>query len=157
MGERGIPAMGVDLDPRWLRVAEHAAERAGIKNVAFCRLEVDIDTIALLPHVDAVILLSVWHHWVWSFGLDGATELLAALWDRAGKVMFFETGEAEMPPEFGLPAMGDRPEGWLADYLTATCASSTVTTLGTFKAFGVEGNETRNVAYRNLFAVTRNV
>ena len=155
LGERGIPALGVDLDPRSLRIAQYAARRARIENVGWCRLRVDADTVRLLPRVDAVLALSVWHHWVFAYGLEQAGAILSALWERCDRVLFFETGEEEMPSAFGLPDMAGDTEGWLAGYLAEHCPGGAVSVLGRFRAFGVDGDETRNVAFRHLFAVGR--
>ena len=92
---------------------------------------------------------------MFAYGIEQAGSILSDLWNGCGQVLFFETGEQEMPPEFGLPDFGADPRRWLTDYLTDTCPGSTVTTLGRFKAFGVGGGEHRNVAYRHLFAVSR--
>lgn len=155
LGERGIPTLGVDLDPRSLRIAQHAARRAGVESVGWCRLRVGPDTVSLLPSTDVVLVLSVWHHWVFAYGLDQAGAILSALWDGCGRVLFFETGEEEMPATFGLPDMDGDPKGWLTAYLAERCPGSVVAALGRFKAFGVDGDEERNVAYRHLFAVSR--
>ena len=88
-------------------------------------------------------------------GLDCATELLSTVWDKCGQVMFFETGEDEMPERFGLPVMTPSPQEWLRQYLGRTCANSTVTEVGRYKAFAPGGDEGRNVSYRSLFMVTR--
>jgi hypothetical protein len=65
--------------------------------------------------------------------------------------MFFDTGEDEMPPSFGLPEMTPDTRTWLEGYLSSTCAGSEVRHLGTHAAFDADGNPCR----RNLFAVVR--
>lgn len=152
---KGIPTLGIDLDERFLRVARRAAHKLNVSGVAFCNMEINRDTVRLLPEVDLSLLLSVWHHWVRAYGLGIASEMLAAVWAKSRRVLFFETGEAEMPPDFGLPMLKLSPRDWLADYLQAMCAGSTVEWLGAFKAFAPQGNETRNVVYRNLFKIAR--
>jgi hypothetical protein len=72
-------------------------------------MPVNTETTCLLPHTDVVLLLSVWHHWVKVYGFESATQILSGLWERCNKVLFFETGENEMPADFGLPSMGDSP------------------------------------------------
>ncbi|HSD82333.1 MAG TPA: hypothetical protein VLG46_00650, partial [Anaerolineae bacterium] len=86
---------------------------------------------------------------------EAASEMLAAVWHKSQKVMFFETGEAEMPAEFGLAMLKSSPRQWLEDYLYAMCADAHVAWLGTFKAFAPQGDETQKVVYRNLFKITR--
>ncbi|MBI5564479.1 MAG: methyltransferase [Chloroflexi bacterium] len=152
---KGISTLGIDLDDRFLRIAQRAARKLNVAGVAFCNLAINRDTVRLLPEVDLVLLLSVWHHWVRAYGLGAASELLTAVWAKSQRVLFFETGEAEMPPEFGLSMLKSSPRDWLADYLQAMCAHSTVEWLGAFKAFAPQGDESRKVVYRNLFKVTR--
>ena len=151
----GIPTLGVDRDERFLRIAQYAARRLKSPGIGFCRMDLTPDTIRLLPQVDLVLLLSVWHHWVRDYGLEVASEMLAAVWSRSQKVLFFESGEAEMPAEFGLEMLKSSPRPWLEDYLYAICANAEVRWLGSFKAFAPQGNETRHVVYRNLFKISR--
>lgn len=155
LGERGIPTLGVDSDARSLRIARFAGRRARARNVGWLDLHVDETTVGLLPGADVVLLLSVWHHWVRGFGLEGADALLGALWERTGRVLFFETGEAEMPPEYGLPDLGADPARWLAGHLERRCPGGTVELLGRFKAFAEGGDEHHRVVHRHLFAVVR--
>jgi SAM-dependent methyltransferase len=155
LASKGIPTLGVDRDDRLVRIAQHAARQLRAHSVGFCKMDLTPDTIRLLPNVDLVLLLSVWHHWVRGYGLEAASEMLAAVWNKSQKVMFFETGEAEMPTEFGLAMLKSSPRHWLEDYLYAMCADAQVTWLGSFKAFAPQGDETQKVVYRNLFKITR--
>jgi hypothetical protein len=109
------------------------------------------DTVELLPATDCTILLSVWHHLVHEQGLESATDLLGALWERTGKVMFFDTGGEEMPDSYGLPRMLPDARAWLTDYLTGTCAEGRIEHLGDHRAFDADGLPTE----RALFAVIR--
>ena len=155
LAEAGIPTVGIEVDERALRIARYTARKLGQKNVAFENLTVSQQTLAILPQVDAVLLLSVWHHWVHLHGLDVATEMLAGVWGKCQQNFYFETGEGEMPAEFGLPKMEPTPEEWLKQYLTETCVGGRVEVLGKFKAFGVEGDEQKDIAYRTLLVVRR--
>ncbi len=100
-------------------------------------------------------MLSVWHHWVKLFGFEAASKLLAEVWEKSQQVLYFETGQAELAQEFGLPEMKPSPEQWLAHFLADTCKGSTIKSLGQFKAFGVGGDEETNIAYRTLYMVAR--
>ena len=160
LAAQGIPALGIDQDDRFLRIAQHAARKLAARHIAadkvgFCHLTIDRSTVRLLPQVDLILLLSVWHHWVRAYGLPTASEMLAAVWAKADQALFFETGEAEMPPEFGLSMLKISPRDWLEDYLSAICADSTVRCLGAFKAFAPRGDETHAVVHRNLFMISR--
>lgn len=155
LAARGIPTLGIDRDDRFLRIAQYAAGQMRAQGVGFCKMDLTPDTIRLLPNVDLTLLLSVWHHWVRGYGLEVAGEMLSAVWNKTQKVMFFETGEAEMPAEFGLAMLQSSPRQWLEDYLYSMCAEAHVMWLGTFKAFAPRGNETRKVVQRNLFKIMR--
>ncbi len=152
---KGIPTLGVDMDDRQLRIARYAARKIKLSRVGFCHMIINRETVQLLPQTDLVLLLSVWHHWVHQFGLRVASEMLSDVWEKTNQVMFFETGEGEMPSEFGLPVLTASPREWLEHYLRAMCFDSEVVWLGSFKAFGPRGDESKKVVYRNLFKVRR--
>jgi hypothetical protein len=106
LAERGIPSTGVEGHPPYFRTAAYAVRRSGRDDVGLLRLAVSPRTVRLLPHADCILLLSVWHHFVRDYRLAGASGLLAAIWERTGSVLFFETaGDREMPASFGLPRM----------------------------------------------------
>ncbi len=147
----GIPALGIEGDAMEARISTTAVRRSGIEHAGIAHFMVTEKTLPLVPPVDALILLSVWHHLVWHTGLEAATALLRGLWERTGKVMFFDTGEREMPPHFNLPAMEPDGRTWLTGYLEETCAGARVEHLGAHAAFDAEGRP----AERNLFAVLR--
>lgn len=155
LGLKGVPIIGIDMDSRLLRIAQYTSRKLGSPPIGWCNMVVNRETARLLPQVDLVLLLSVWHHWVQAYGLAVAGEILSMVWARSNRVLFFETGEAEMPDEFGLPDMGATPRDWLADYLRGVCAGAEIVHLGRFKAFAPCGDERRGVVYRNLFKVAR--
>ena len=155
MAEMGISVIGVDLDDKNLRMAMFARRRLAMANVGFLSMEVSPATASILPLADAALVLSVWHHWVKMFGLAEATRILAAIWDRTSSIMFFETGQQEMPAEFGMPVMNPSPAEWLAEYLGKTCEGASVRNLGEFKAFAPGGSETERTVVRTLFRVCR--
>ena len=155
MAEMGIAAVGVEAAAKEFRIASFARRKMHADNVGFLSLQVTPQSVALLPACDTVLLLSVWHHWVRVYGLEAATVMLQQVWARAGKVMFFETGENEMPAEYGLPAMTPTPREWLAAFLSRICAPARVEYLGEMKAFAPGGSETLAVVHRQLFAVIR--
>src|SRR5206468_7881112 len=82
---------------------------------------------------------------------DRATEMLQVIWAKTATVLFFDTGEYEMPPSFGLPSMLPSPRAWLTQYLEATCDAATIQHLGEHPALDAEGA----TCTRNLFAVIR--
>jgi hypothetical protein len=85
------------------------------------------------------------------YGFSKATEMLVTIWDRTGKVLFFDTGEDEMTPDFELPEMTPNSRSWLAAYLAETCEGSRIEHLGLHAAFDPAGRPVE----RNLFAIIR--
>lgn len=151
LATRGVATVGVESDARYARVLAHARDRLHIDNVGVLTLKLSPTTQSLVPGTDITLLLSVWHHVVRDFGLDAANRILAKLWDRTQRVMFFETGEDEMPGSWGLPHMGPDPAAFLHGFLLERCHGSKVEHLGLHAAFDAD----RNPCKRNLFAVIR--
>lgn len=151
LGRAGIPTIALEGYPATYRTATYAVRRSGLDNVGVLALELTPENVVLVPASDCTICLSIWHHFVRYNGLDRATEMLATIWSRTGKVLFFDTGENEMTPEYGLPEMTPDARSWLAGYLAETCAGSRVEHLGTHDAFDPVGETVE----RNLFAVIR--
>lgn len=155
LAQKGIPMLGIDMDAQNNRIAQYAYGKIGMQTIALSRMVVNTETLRLIPTVDLVLVLSVWHHWVRSYGLDVAGQILSALWEKSGKVLYFETGEDEMTADFDMPDMGGSPQAWLENYLKTICIGSEITLLGQFKAFAPNGDENRNIVYRNLFKIKR--
>jgi hypothetical protein len=151
LARQGIPTTAIDGDPGAQRTATLAVRRSGLPTVAVVALALDPTNVGLVPPADCVVCLSVWHHFVRDFGIQRATGMLEAIWARTGKVMFFDTGEAEMPASFALPPMVPDARTWLSGYLERTCAGSRIEHLGMHAAFDAEGNPCE----RNLLAVIR--
>jgi len=151
LAELGIPALAIDSDRRNVRTTATVVRRNRLDNVAVMEFELRPDTFGLLPTTDCTILLSVWHHLVREHGLETATDLMRELWERTGKVMFFDSAGNEMPGWYHLPRMLPTPDAWLTDYLGSTCTGGRVELLGRHRAFDAEGQPTE----RGLFAVIR--
>jgi hypothetical protein len=151
LGLLGIPTVAVEVEPPAVRTALLAVERSGVKGVGVLALDMDPDTVRLLPSTDCTVCLSVWHHLVRLHGLETATGMLRAMWDRTAKVMFFDTGESEMPASFNLPDMAPDARAWLSRYLETVCEPSRIEHLGLHAAFDAD----REPCMRNLLAVIR--
>lgn len=149
--ERGIATIGIEESPPAYRSALLAIRRSEASNVGILAMRITPETASLVPTADAMLMLSVWHHFVRSFGLAGATDMLETIWARTRRVMVFETGEDEMGPEFRLPTFEPDTRTWLTDYLETTCEGSEVIHLGLHDAFDADARPCR----RNLFAVVR--
>ena len=144
-------ARPVESEPSNYRTALYAARRSGPGNVGVLALEVTPQNAFTLPAADCVLCLSVWHHFVPSHGFAAATGMLEELWALTGRVLFFDTGEAEMTPDYGLPAMTPDARTWLTAYLAGTCPEGRIEHLGAHRAFAPGGEPCE----RNLFAVVR--
>ncbi|MGE5691415.1 MAG: hypothetical protein ACM33B_12740 [Pseudomonadota bacterium] len=152
LARRGLASVAVENDPVAGRTSLYAMRRTGLASTAaLLTLEVGPATAELVPAADVVLFLSVWHHLVRGYGLEQATELLRSIWARTHRVLFFDTGEREMPPSFGLPAMEPDADTWLRGYLAETCAGGEVRHLGAHAAFDAAGASVE----RNLYAVVR--
>jgi SAM-dependent methyltransferase len=146
-----IPTVGLESFPPYYRTAIYAAKRARAENVAIMAMELNERTSRLMPNVDCTLCLAVWHHLVQQYGIDEATELLCEVWRHTAKVLFFESGEREMGPAFGLPELKPDARIWFTDYLDQTCPGATIRHLGLHHA----GNGGNRIAWRNLFALVR--
>jgi hypothetical protein len=151
LAEAGVSTIGVEGDPKFARLFLHAIRKVGVVNVAALVMNITPSNIEMLPSGDAVLLLSVWHHFVRYYGLEAATEMLRVVWAHTQKVLFFETGETEMSAKFGLPEMGPDPRSFVAALLTTNCNDGSVRHLGEHDAFAPDGSR----CVRNLFAVVR--
>jgi hypothetical protein len=151
LAARGIPTVAVEAKPNNYRTTLYAVRRSGLTNVGVLALEVTPANVGLVPPADCVLCLSVWHHFVRAYGLEDASAMLETLWDKTRRVMFFDTGETEMPAAYGLPPMTPEPRVWLEDYLRRTCGGERVEHLGRHRAFDPEGGTVE----RSLFAVFR--
>jgi hypothetical protein len=88
-------------------------------------------------------------------GLEAATQILKTLGHDMGKVIFFETGEAEMTPEYGLPFAGTAPRTWIREYLQEVFPGSEIWDLGTHQAFAPGDKTVIRPVDRALFAVSK--
>jgi hypothetical protein len=151
LGTSGVTTVALEAAPTNQRTALLAVRRSGLDNVGVLALELRDDTVEMVPAADCAVFLSLWHHLVRDDGLESATAITSRIWSKTAKVMFFDTGEEEMPASFGLPAMTPDPRTWLERYLSHTCPGSEVRHLGRHPAFDADGAPCE----RNLFAVVR--
>jgi hypothetical protein len=152
LAQQGVPVMAIEPDARQFRILQYAVRRLGLTDcIGTLQWTITPTTVNMLPQVDCVIFLSVWHHMVKTYGLEPATALLQTIWAKTQQVLFFETGEAEMPAEFGLPPMIVDGQRYLTELLTCTCAGAEVVHLGQHPAFDPAGHPVK----RNLFVLIR--
>jgi membrane-associated phospholipid phosphatase/SAM-dependent methyltransferase len=151
LAERGVRTIAVERSPRGLRLGLYTRKKSGLDQVSFLAMEATPSTVELLPAADCILLLSVWHHFVREWGFEAATEMLAQIWEKAGSLLFFETGEDEMPASWQLPPMLPDAHSWLTDFLASVCAEASIEHLGHHDALDPENEPCR----RNLFVAVR--
>lgn len=152
LAQRGADVLAIEANSREFRILQYVVRRLGLTDrIGTLQWLITLTTVNMLPDVDCVIFLSVWHHMIREYGMEEATKLLHTLWSKTQQVMFFETGEAEMPANFGLPPMMGQAQPYLTELLTRVCTNAEVVHLGQHAAFGPSGQ----AATRNLFAVIR--
>lgn len=151
---RGFLAYGIEEDDRALATAYTASRLMG--SSLFCPIQqrVGLHNIDLMPHSDVSLTLSIWHHWVRHMGLDDATKLLQAIFAKTHRVLFFDTGENEMPSCYNLPFGDQEPRLYLEQYLAQSLGGH-VEWLGQHKAFAPKEYEKDQVVLRHLFAVIK--
>lgn len=160
LAEKGIPTLGVEADERVLRIARYAARKINTSAVSFLNMHVSPENVRLLPSVDVVTVMSVWHHWCGSYGFEEATKLLGTIWSKSQKLMFFESGQRDIMgadglPKYGLPKMEPSPKEWFTRYLDKTCIGGRVYHVGDFPAFSSSGNGQEPDTIRTLFRLSR--
>jgi SAM-dependent methyltransferase len=154
MAERGYDVIGVDTNPRHIRIARYAVPRGLRNHCNFLEKEFTPGNIDFLPPVDYTLFLSVWHHWVYNFGLPDATAMLISVWNKTRGAIYFESGEGEVIEEFKLPFNADNARQWLQAYLEKTCGGSIVRIISEHEA-GKYGHYTAMKTSRALFMILR--
>lgn len=152
--QKGFWAYGVEEDDRALSTAYTASRLMGSSMFCPVQQRVGLQNVELMPHSDVTLTLSIWHHWVRHMGLDDATKLLQAIFSRTRRVLFFDTGENEMPAFYNLPFGDQDPRVFLEEYL-AQSLGGRVVWLGQHKAFAPKEYGKDGSVLRHLFAVTK--
>ncbi len=155
--QRGAIAYAVESEPLNVRIANIASQRIGSGTGAFVPIRIWCrpETVGRLPDSDVTLCLSIWHHWVRHMGLDSASAILAALLAKTSKVLFFDTGENEMPEHYDLPFRRQDAKAWLMDYLGRFEGVGRVHCLGQFEAFLPGADEKSGEVRRHLFALEK--
>jgi len=148
---RNKHTFAIEANDRFLRTLLYAKDRLNLNTLYVTNMHITPTNSILLPQVDVCLFLSTWHHLVRQYGLQEATDILKNLFLKTKKVLFFETGETEMPVEYKLPDFTPDPRSFLEEYLKTTCQDGNVTHVGVSDAFDPQGN----VVKRNLFAVVK--
>jgi SAM-dependent methyltransferase len=130
LAEAGYIVFGVERPSRLTRIAMYATPSSLKERCHILQMTVDERTVRVLPEVDDVLCLSVWHHWVRYYGMDSATAILKSLWNKTRMRLFFESGEGEIASEFNLPFDNENARSWLLEYLQSVCGGGRVIPLG---------------------------
>lgn len=147
-------AIGLDFNSEFIETAKVISEKNKIDNKTFfIQMKISELTSQSLPKTDISLLLSIWHHWVFEFGLNSATKILINIWDSTRSKLFFESGEAEVQEEFELP-FNKEPKEWLFEYLNKNLENSKVVILDETDAGIYEHYKIKNVK-RTLFMIQR--
>lgn len=93
MAEQGNFAIGIDVSSLSIRNAQDIARHNDVSGAVFSTFLVEEQTVAMLPKVDVVICLSVYHHWARKLGEEGAFLIMQGLARKTEKYLVFETGQ----------------------------------------------------------------
>lgn len=152
--ELDLYSIGIDSNPRFLRIANYAKQSIKLPaKVTFLELDVNPISISILPKTDITICFSIWHHWVFHYGLDNATTMLKSLWESTNNTLFFESGEEETKKEFNLPFDQDA-KTWLLNYLRTNLNQANVNAIGEFPAGNYDHYSIKNIK-RTVYQITR--
>lgn len=117
--EKGHLAFGIEADPIYLSTCNAVKYAKNIENAFFTKGLVTPEYVQAMPSYDAVINLSVFHHWVKVYGADIAQDMMRGLAKKC-EMMIFETGQAnEAGTKWAkkLDFMGDDPKTWTTAFL----------------------------------------
>lgn len=151
----GIHTFGIEMNEMHLRLARRAVPDNLNNKCSFINMLVKPDNVATLPHTDITLLLSVWHHWVYHYGLEDATKMLQLVWSSTSKDLYFESGEEDTKEEFNLPFPSNTESSlWIKDYLQSNLAGSAIEILGKFEAGNYEHYSKKSFK-RTLFKISK--
>lgn len=155
--ETGVVAYAVEAEPLNVRIANIARNQMPPDTGAFVplRMMCNTENAELLPSSNVTLCLSIWHHWVLHMGLDGATQILRILLEKTSDVLFFDTGENEMPGYYNLPFAGSDSKAWVEEYLCGLNGGGGVSCLGEYEAFTPSTDENAGNVTRSLFAIKK--
>ncbi len=122
IAKRGGFSIGIDYGRNEIMAAKALASRYSVSNVVFSQMEVTPKNSSLLPKVDMVICLSIYHHWVRKLGENESLKIMRGLAGSAEKYFVFDTGQPnEKNVEWNdcLNFMRPNMDVWANDYFRA--------------------------------------
>jgi|TARA_Y100000294_G_scaffold175100_1_gene194471 O-antigen chain-terminating methyltransferase len=117
--KEGCISFGVEADNFNITCCHAIKAETLAKNCMFMKKKVDMDFVRKMPFFDVILSLSVFHHWVKSYGDQQAIEMMKILASKC-RAMIFETGQSN---ESGtkwhhkLFFMGKNPDKWIQSFL----------------------------------------
>jgi hypothetical protein len=151
LARRKIPTLAIEREPKFFRTLLYARSHLELADLSVLVTSLDREHLSAVPKADLMLFLSVWHHLVRAFGFAAALEVLSELWNRSGQVMFFDTGEDELPAYYGMPALEPTPDAFLSEMLARACPDGEVVRCGRHEAFAPNGEPCE----RTLYAIFR--
>lgn len=117
LAERGHWVVG--LDNVSAVIAEARRRHAHVPNLGLMWMDLRPEDIDRLPVFDAVLMLSVHHHWLMAHGPEVAGGMLHSLAARTGSVMIFEGASRKIRYGDYAPDMLDNDEASVTGYLNS--------------------------------------
>ena len=151
LAQMDIPTLAIEREPKFFRTLLYARSELELDHLSVLVTNLDQKSLSAVPKADLLLFLSVWHHMVRALGYAAALDILGELWTRTEQVMFFDTGEDELPAYYGMPALGPTPEEFLTGMLEQVCPGGTVVPCGRHDAFAPNGEPCQ----RTLYAIFR--
>lgn len=114
-----LTAFGIDHDVQAIRYAKNLETLNQSSQTSFMHLSLTPQTATMLPQVDLILFLDVFHHLIWLQGFDAADQIFKTIISKC-KYLVFETGQADEPDQpwtKSLKLMGDNANHWLDQYL----------------------------------------
>lgn len=120
-------------------------------------LRVDKSSVDILPEADVTLCLSVWHHWVRHYGLEDATHILQTVIDKTRRLVFFDSGEEEMPAIYKLPYVNESSAAFFTRYLEQFAGVGESLDLGRHQAISpADKSGVRRNVFRTLYCLRKN-
>ena len=120
MAKRGGFSLGIDYGRNEILAAKALSVKHSVNNIAFAQMEITPENAFLLPKVDMVICLSVFHHWIRKLGEAESLKIMKGLAGSANKYFVFDTGQPnEKNVEWNkcVEFMNPDINAWAEDYL----------------------------------------
>jgi len=147
--EPNCSAFGIEADSSRVCIAQNQISYLGVSRAAVIRDEVSLESVDALPIFDVILLLSVAHHIMFSFGEDYCREFIKQLRGHTRKALIFEMGQSDETSAAwakALPDMGDDPHEWIRKFLLS-CGYRDVVKIATTKSYFGDRDRAMFIAY----------